>query len=96
MKVILTAITYRLIQNPRHTIHKELEVLGPVQPSKVVTIVVLWRSTTAIFRDRIQEENEEKLQAIDHQDLLGIFPHNMVIGDAPCCRVIFHGLIVDQ
>jgi hypothetical protein len=58
-------------------------------------IILRWRPA-AILWDRIQEQNKEELQAVNHQDLLGIFPHNMVIGDAPCCRVIFHGLEVDQ
>lgn len=88
----MMGITYRLIQDPCHAIHKELEVLGPMKPPKVVAVVVLWRSSATIFWNGIQEQNEEELQAVYHQNLLRVLPNNMVIWYPPSGGVIFHSL----
>lgn len=85
-------ITYRLVKNPRHAIYEELEVLGSVQPPEVMAIVILWWRSATVLWDRIEEQNKEELQAVNHQDLLGILPDDMVVRNAPCCRVIFHSL----
>lgn len=85
-------VTYRLVQNPCHAVDKELKVLGPVQPSKVMAVVVLWRGPATVFWNGIQQKNKEELQAVDNQDLFGIFPNDVVVGDPPRCWVILHRL----
>jgi hypothetical protein len=44
---------YRLIENPGHAVNQKLEILRPVQTTKIVAIVVLGWISTAIFWDRI-------------------------------------------
>jgi len=85
-------ITYRLVQDSCHAIHKELEILGPMKPPKVVAVVVFRRSAAPILWNRVQEQNEKELQAIYHQDLLRIFPNNMVVWYSPGSGVIFQSL----
>jgi hypothetical protein len=69
-----------------------LEILGPMKPPKVMAIVVFWRGSAAIFRDRIHEEDKEELQAIYYQDLFRIFPNNMIVWYPPSGGVVFHSL----
>lgn len=92
-EVVSVGITYRLVKNPRHAVHEKLEVLGSVQPSEVMAIVIFWWHPATVFWNRIEEQNKEELQAVNHQDLFGILPHDMVVRNAPCCRVIFHSLL---
>jgi hypothetical protein len=60
-----------------------------------MAIIVLRWCSTAILRNRIKQKNKEKLNAIDHQNLPGILPNNMVVWDSPRCRVILHGLFFE-
>lgn len=67
-----------------------------MQPPKVMPVVVLWRGPTTILRNGIQEQNKKELQAVDHQNLLGVFPNNMIVWNPPRCWVMFHSLPSSQ
>lgn len=53
---------------------------------------VLWRGSIAGLRDWIQDQYKEQLQAVRDQYLPLIFENHMVVGYAPCCRIVFEGL----
>lgn len=57
-----------------------------------MAVVILGRRSTSIFWDGVQKKNEKILQAIDNQNLFGIFPHDMVVRNSPGGRIIFDGL----
>lgn len=57
-----------------------------------MAIIILRGSSTTVLWNGIQQEDKEKLHAIDHQYLPGIFPNNMVVWDSPRRRVVLHCL----
>ena len=80
---VVEGTTYRLVQNPSHAVHEELEVMRPMQSPKIMAIVILWRGAATILRNWIQNKYEEKLQAINNQNLLRISPDDVVIWNSP-------------
>lgn len=67
-----------------------------MKPAKVVSIIVLGRCSAPVFRDGIDKNHQEKLEAIYDQDLLGILPHHMVVRDSPDRWIVFDGLAICQ
>ena len=82
-----------LVEDPRHPIHDELEVLGPVKAAQEVTVVILRRGTI-LLRDGVEQSRQEELQRIGHENLLGVFEHEGVVRHPPAGWVVLERLAV--
>jgi hypothetical protein len=54
-------VTNRLVQNSRHAIHEELEVLWAMQTTKEMSEEVFWCRSVASLRYRVQYEYQQQL-----------------------------------
>ena len=84
--------TYGLVQYPCHAIDQELEVLRPVQATEEMAEEVLWSGSVAGFRNGIQDQDEEELQAVSDQYLSLILEYDVVVRNPPCCGVVLQSL----
>lgn len=80
----------RLIKKLGHSLGKELKILWPMQSSKEMAVEILGNWATPIFGNRIEENDKEKLETINDERLLWIFPYHMVVGHSPRGSVVFH------
>ena len=49
------------MEDARHPIHEELEVLRSMKSSQKMAEVILWGVAFSFFRDWIENENKQKL-----------------------------------
>ena len=82
--------SHRLRQDRRQTLLYKLEVLRPMQPTQRLSEAV-W----LVIGNWIDYEDEQKLERISDQELLGILGSCRKIDwDAPCCWVVLQNLDV--
>ena len=82
----------RLMQYPRHAVHNELEILGPVEPASKVPVIVLGCQDSWLFWDRIEQNYQEELQSVSDEYLFGILKDKSVVRYTPSGRVILECL----
>lgn len=63
-----------------------------MQASQEVTIVVFLSACMSTFWYGIKEYDEEELQTVCHEDLLGIFEYYVIVWYSPARGVIFQSL----
>jgi len=82
-----------LVQNPRHPIDKELEVLWSMQATEEVPKEVFgWRAISRFWYG-VENQYQQQLQTVSNQNLLRIFEHDVVVRHTPGGRVVFQGLL---
>jgi hypothetical protein len=65
-----------------------------MQATEEMAEEVLRSGSIASFRNGIQDQNQEELQAIGDQYLSLVLEHNVIVWYSPCCGVILEGLQV--
>jgi hypothetical protein len=63
-----------------------------MQATKKVAEGVSRRGSRSRFGNRVEDQDEEQLQAVCDEYLLLIFEHDVVVWDAPGCRIVFERL----
>lgn len=63
-----------------------------MQSAKEMPEEILWWRPIAWLRYRVQDQDEEKLETVRHEDLLGIFVNDVVVRNSPACGIVLERL----
>jgi len=63
-----------------------------VQTAEEMAEEVFGRLAGAGFRDGVEDQDEEELEAVGYEDVFGVFEDDVFVWDAPGCGVVFQGL----
>lgn len=92
VEIFFARRTYRLIQDPGQTIVKELEVLRSMESAQEMAEEVLGGRTISWFRDGVEYQNQEELEAVRNKNLSRILENDMIVGHAPAGGVVLERL----